>query len=225
MAYFIFLKSLESLEDFKKNPHVQIFSKSPCAIFFEVLPNSENQSKNRKYISFTFGPFGLSCQNGPPASPAHFPSSAHQPRWSTDLGLLVSPSCPAPSLLLPHTDRALSTSSVRCRATPSLCPPRRHGREPSGHALSPSPPLLATSTSPSSDNQRPSMAPHRCLRPATSPPSGPYKKNALALPHSTTAAPTILSSRSSPQRPPHRVPSAAATSHHRPTASRPPGLR
>jgi hypothetical protein len=30
MAYCIFLKSMESLEEFRKNPHVQIPSKSPC---------------------------------------------------------------------------------------------------------------------------------------------------------------------------------------------------
>jgi hypothetical protein len=33
MAYFIFLKSLRSLEEFRKNPHVKIPSKSPCANF------------------------------------------------------------------------------------------------------------------------------------------------------------------------------------------------
>jgi hypothetical protein len=38
------------------------------------------------------------------------------------------------------------------------------------------PPLLATSASPSSHNRQPSMVPHRRLRPANSPPSGPYKR-------------------------------------------------
>jgi hypothetical protein len=33
MAYFIFLKSLRSLEEFRKNPHVKIHPKSPCANF------------------------------------------------------------------------------------------------------------------------------------------------------------------------------------------------
>jgi hypothetical protein len=33
MAYFISLKYLDSLEDFRKNPHVKIPPKSPCANF------------------------------------------------------------------------------------------------------------------------------------------------------------------------------------------------
>jgi hypothetical protein len=33
MAYFIFLKYLRSLEEFRKNPHVKIPPKSPCAKF------------------------------------------------------------------------------------------------------------------------------------------------------------------------------------------------
>jgi hypothetical protein len=33
MSYFIFLKYLRSLEEFRKNPHVKILPKSPCANF------------------------------------------------------------------------------------------------------------------------------------------------------------------------------------------------
>jgi hypothetical protein len=33
MAYFIFLKYLDSLEDVRKNPHVKLLPKSPYAIF------------------------------------------------------------------------------------------------------------------------------------------------------------------------------------------------
>jgi hypothetical protein len=33
MAYFIFLKYLRRLEEFRKNPHVKIPPKSPCANF------------------------------------------------------------------------------------------------------------------------------------------------------------------------------------------------
>jgi hypothetical protein len=33
MAYFIFLKYVDSPEDFRKNPHVKISPKSPCANF------------------------------------------------------------------------------------------------------------------------------------------------------------------------------------------------
>jgi hypothetical protein len=33
MAYFIFLKSLRSIGEFRKNPHVKIPPKSPCTNF------------------------------------------------------------------------------------------------------------------------------------------------------------------------------------------------
>jgi hypothetical protein len=36
MAYYIFLKSLRSLEEFRKNPHVKIPPKSPCANFQSI---------------------------------------------------------------------------------------------------------------------------------------------------------------------------------------------
>jgi hypothetical protein len=36
MAYFIFLKSLRGLEEFRKNPHVKIPPKSPCANFQSI---------------------------------------------------------------------------------------------------------------------------------------------------------------------------------------------
>jgi hypothetical protein len=40
MAYYIFLKSLRSLEEFRKNLHVKIPPKSPCAIS-KALVNSK----------------------------------------------------------------------------------------------------------------------------------------------------------------------------------------
>jgi hypothetical protein len=45
MAYYIFLKSLRGLEEFRKNPCVQIPSKSPCRIF-------PNLAKFRKSLKF-----------------------------------------------------------------------------------------------------------------------------------------------------------------------------
>jgi hypothetical protein len=56
MAYFILLKSLRSLEEFRKNPHVKIPSKSPCANF-----QSHGTFKNqilfgKEFFSVTFGP-------------------------------------------------------------------------------------------------------------------------------------------------------------------------
>jgi hypothetical protein len=54
MAYYIFLKSLRSLEEFRKNPHVKIPPKSPCANF-QSLGKFQNSISNSK-IFFIFGP-------------------------------------------------------------------------------------------------------------------------------------------------------------------------
>jgi hypothetical protein len=47
MTYFIFLKYLDSLKDFRKNPHVKIHSKSPCANF-QSFPKIRMLNKIRK---------------------------------------------------------------------------------------------------------------------------------------------------------------------------------
>jgi hypothetical protein len=49
MAYYIFLKSLRSLEEFRKNPHVKIPPKSSCANF-QALVNSKIQFLIRKFF-------------------------------------------------------------------------------------------------------------------------------------------------------------------------------
>jgi hypothetical protein len=49
MAYFIFLKYLDSLEDFRKNPHVKIPPKSPSTNF-QSLDIFKNQNFMRKRI-------------------------------------------------------------------------------------------------------------------------------------------------------------------------------
>jgi hypothetical protein len=50
MAYFIFLKSLRSLGEFRKNPHLKIPPKSPCANF-QSLGIFKNQILFRKKFS------------------------------------------------------------------------------------------------------------------------------------------------------------------------------
>jgi hypothetical protein len=50
MAYYIFLKSLTGLEEFRKNPHVKILPKSPCANF-QSLGIFKNQILFRKEFS------------------------------------------------------------------------------------------------------------------------------------------------------------------------------
>jgi hypothetical protein len=67
MAYYIFLKSLRSLEEFRKNPHVKILPKSPSSNF-QSLGKFKNLIFNSKFFSLDFGPADLA------AHPASQPS-------------------------------------------------------------------------------------------------------------------------------------------------------
>jgi hypothetical protein len=57
MAWHIifFLKSLRSLEEFRKNPHVKIPPKSSCANF-QALVNLKNPNFNSEILFLDFGP-------------------------------------------------------------------------------------------------------------------------------------------------------------------------
>jgi hypothetical protein len=69
MAYYIFLKSLSSLEEFRKNPHVKIPPKSPSTNF-QILVNSKIQFLIQKFFFLTFGPADLAANSAfGPASP------------------------------------------------------------------------------------------------------------------------------------------------------------
>jgi hypothetical protein len=71
MAYYIFLKSLRSLEEFRKNPHVKIPPKSHCANF-QSLSKFKNLIFNSEILFLRFRP-------GRPCGPlGRWPS---QPRW------------------------------------------------------------------------------------------------------------------------------------------------
>jgi hypothetical protein len=89
MAYYIFLKSLRSLEEFRKNPHVKIPYKSPCANL-QSLGKFKNPIFNSKISFLRFwpgrpcGPLGLWPSRPPLASPlpqveAHRPTQAARP--------------------------------------------------------------------------------------------------------------------------------------------------
>jgi hypothetical protein len=60
MAYYIFLKSLRSLEEFRKNPHVKIPHKSPSTNF-QSLGKFKNPIFNSEIIFLTFGPADLAA--------------------------------------------------------------------------------------------------------------------------------------------------------------------
>jgi hypothetical protein len=77
MAYYIFLKFLRSLEEFRKKPHVKIPPKSPCANF-QSLGKFKNPIFNSEILFLAFGPADLVAHSAfGPASPlASLPSQA-----------------------------------------------------------------------------------------------------------------------------------------------------
>jgi hypothetical protein len=98
MAYYIFLKSLRILEEFKKNPHIKIPPKSPC-INFQSLEKFKNLIFILKRFSLwisaqqpagLLGPFG-------PTGPAGFllPPRAKQSRHRRHRPFATSPRLPS----------------------------------------------------------------------------------------------------------------------------------
>jgi hypothetical protein len=74
MAYYIFLKSLRSLEEFRKNPHVKILPKSPSTNF-QSLGKLKNPNFNSEILFLDFGPADLAARSAsgparPPAAPS-----------------------------------------------------------------------------------------------------------------------------------------------------------
>jgi hypothetical protein len=72
MAYYIFLKSLRSLEEFRKNPHVKIPPKSPSTKF-QSLGKFKNPIFNSEILFLAFGPAALA------AHPAFGPAGSRWP--------------------------------------------------------------------------------------------------------------------------------------------------
>jgi hypothetical protein len=95
MAYYIFLKSLRSLEEFRKNPHVKIPLKSPCANF-QSLGKFRNPIFKSEILFPCFRP-------GRPRGPlGHWPS---RPRWPL--------SSPGPNSTLPAQLARVSMAYLR----------------------------------------------------------------------------------------------------------------
>jgi hypothetical protein len=142
MSYYIFLKSLRILEEFRKNPHVKIPPKSSCANF-QSLGKFKNPIFNSKISFLRFrpgrpcGPLGLWPSRLPlasllPQAEAHRPAQAAQPtrvvgviaevRFSFDSHLPFS----VPSLYPPltHGPHVSVPSSPPRRPTPVGNPSR-----------------------------------------------------------------------------------------------------
>jgi hypothetical protein len=164
MAYYIFLKSLRSLEEFRKNSHVKICPKSPCANF-QSLDKFRNPIFNSEILFPCFRP-------GRPCGPlGRWPSRPHWPLSSRGLNSTLPaqlarvsmaylrkyvfpfgsrlPSWPPPSRLsvmwvravififLPHRP-TVATSSRRLRPPRAARPPTsRCQARSSFHALIP----------------------------------------------------------------------------------------
>jgi hypothetical protein len=141
MAYYIFLKSLTSQEEFRKNPHVKIPPKSPCANF-----QSHGIFKNQILFRKEFFPSLL-------AHPAFQPSlffsgriSLPSPTGSRPPGRPSPPHGPIGHLLPPPTltPGAHGATVGRPRAA-STVTRRLHRKERKQSHQSPSfPPLLDT---------------------------------------------------------------------------------
>jgi hypothetical protein len=78
MAYYIFLKSLNSLEEFSKNPHIEIPPKSPTN--FQSLGKFKNPIFNSEILFLDFGPADLASHS---ASGSVSPLAAPPPQAET----------------------------------------------------------------------------------------------------------------------------------------------
>jgi hypothetical protein len=102
MTYYIFLKSLRILEEFRKNPHIKIPPKSPCTNFQSLGKLKKSNFYSKKIFSSDFGPVGLaappacSAYLAQPAQPAFF-SLPVLTRAGTAVIGLSPPPCAAPA--------------------------------------------------------------------------------------------------------------------------------
>jgi hypothetical protein len=124
MAYFIFLKYLRSLDEFRKNPHVKISLKYPCANFQSIGIFKNSIFIQKRIFSVAFGPSALSSQ----PRPTHFSLLSNQSLPLSPLGLGLSA---GPSRPLGPADRALvapcriaASHTGRCLQPRCLCPLR-----------------------------------------------------------------------------------------------------
>jgi hypothetical protein len=132
MAYFIFLKYLRSLEEFRKNPHVKIPPKSPCANF-QSLAIFKNSIFIRKGIFFRFRPIRPSPAHAGLLRPIGYQIPAQptrpKPRWRILFDFA-------------HSGRDAFSLSRHCHVGPAC---QLH---PLPHASRPLPLLLVTSGHP-----------------------------------------------------------------------------
>jgi hypothetical protein len=115
MAYYIFLKSLRSLEEFRKNPHVKIPPKSPCANF-QSLDIFKNQFLFGKEFSPSLSAHPAFRPNLLFLLPADFPPLPH---WATAFW----PAQPTARLLPPPAPTLPPEEKKRLHLFPLHFPP------------------------------------------------------------------------------------------------------
>jgi hypothetical protein len=197
MAYYIFLKSLRSLEEFRKNPHVKIHPKSPSTDF-QSLGKFKNPIFNSEILFLDFGMADLVAHSvSGPASPLAVPP----PQTET---VPAGPSSPRvgriftgnTSSLLVHAFRAGRLSHVSLSTGPQLSVP-----SPTSSRLSwPTPPPLPGHRAPPSSTPR--VPPDRYHLAFISPPLNPL----LNPPPSSMALKPLMPVLNSPATPPRRSP-------------------
>jgi hypothetical protein len=130
MAYYIFLKSLRSLEEFRKNPHVKIPPKSPTTIF-QSLAIIKNQILFGKEFFLHIRPSGQPAHPASPLRRPHPPLFSCRPRTHAR----PIPACAA----LAYLPKALSSSSLRSPATTPSPSVTATQAPPIGFVVSPAP--------------------------------------------------------------------------------------
>jgi hypothetical protein len=149
MAYFIFLKNMRSLEEFRKNPHVKIPPKSPCANFQsrgifknQILFKKEFSSLSAQPAQQPAGPSRLLAQPQPLFS---FPTSRPPPS-PLGLGLSAGPAHltaqPATFFLLPHRSQTHKVPPPAGLASPPRSTPMPRPDEKNGRINPLHPPLI-----------------------------------------------------------------------------------
>jgi hypothetical protein len=146
MAYYIFLKSLRSLEEFRKNPQVKIPPKSPSTNF-QSLGKFINLIFNSKISFFLTSDRPTLRPTRPLAQPAHWPRHPHRPKLSRPAHPARASVASSWEIRFPFwfalSEPAASPSSL-CQLGPSCqVHPLHHVSRPEARLLRASPQLIA----------------------------------------------------------------------------------
>jgi hypothetical protein len=188
MAYYIFLKFLRCLEEFRKNPHVKIPPKSSSTIF-QSLAKFKNQILIRKFFFFPFFAFG-------PADLAARQASSAQPATSFPPPSPALACRPAQATHLPGPTRPSRSPVPYLQPRPAPPPFRSCAAAPPPPGL-PWPPFLPARATPPSFTPWPLLPPsNRALtrrdEPEFTRPLNATSSPAVTRPHRLGAPPQAL---------------------------------